>query len=263
MSEMDILFPVPDGRRNADDMGNPPDPTAAPAQGEDASGLIVLEGRDTPLPEVWVVWGKAGVDFVAPLEHMAQEHANDAAQDFPDEGPWRVHRYVLPVAASPTAASAQEPRRFDVFRICDAYESGIGHGLKRDGLCNPYPPESDDFRAYDIGYEEGARRAIDDAAPAQGEPQERMGTHWDGCSTEGGPRHYDCAVAAIAALRAERDEAHSAVDAWIDLLRATEAERDALRECVKAADVLRYCPSGSAYDDARHSYDAARAKVQP
>lgn len=34
-------------------------------------------------------------------------------------------------------------------------------------------------------------------------PQWRMGIHWDDCATDGGPRHYDCAVAAITDLRAE------------------------------------------------------------
>lgn len=63
-------------------------------------------------------------------------------------------------------APSADKHRFDVFRICDAYESGIGHGLKRDGLYNPYPPASDDFRAYEIGYEEGTRRAIDDESQA-------------------------------------------------------------------------------------------------
>ena len=80
------------------------------------------------------------------------------------------------------------------------------------------------------------------AAPAQGEPQERMGTHWDGCSTEGGPRHYDCAVAAIAALRAERDGMSRNADflqAQINTQRK-RAER-AEAECEKLrADAERY-----------------------
>lgn len=56
-------------------------------------------------------------------------------------------------------ATAQPTDAPDVFAICDAYESGIGHGLKRDGLANPYKLGSHEHRAYDIGYEEGAKRS--------------------------------------------------------------------------------------------------------
>jgi hypothetical protein len=52
------------------------------------------------------------------------------------------------------------PNRRDIFAICDAYESGIGHGLQRDGhksgaiFGNPEHGE-----AYEIGYAEGEQRA--------------------------------------------------------------------------------------------------------
>ena len=42
----------------------------------------------------------------------------------------------------------------DVFRICDAYESGLGHGLKCDGTANPYAHAAE-REAYDIGYRQG------------------------------------------------------------------------------------------------------------
>ena len=42
-----------------------------------------------------------------------------------------------------------------IFMICNAYESGVGHGMKNDGLENPYIPGSDEHEAYDIGYQEG------------------------------------------------------------------------------------------------------------
>lgn len=59
-----------------------------------------------------------------------------------------------------SAAQAVEPKRRDIFAICDAYESGIGHGLQRDGhksgaiFGNP-----ECGMAYEIGYEEGEERS--------------------------------------------------------------------------------------------------------
>lgn len=51
----------------------------------------------------------------------------------------------------------QAPEVSDIFRICDAYESGFGHGFKDDRLPNPYgPPE--EREAYDIGYRTGRDR---------------------------------------------------------------------------------------------------------
>lgn len=47
-----------------------------------------------------------------------------------------------------------------VFIICNAYESGIGHGLQRDQAANPYTPGTAEYEAYDIGYEQGAYRAL-------------------------------------------------------------------------------------------------------
>lgn len=48
-----------------------------------------------------------------------------------------------------------------VFEICNAYESGYGHGLKRDGLDLSKTPHADAEvgEAYQIGYEAGAERS--------------------------------------------------------------------------------------------------------
>lgn len=46
-----------------------------------------------------------------------------------------------------------------VFIICNAYESGYGHGLERDELPNPYSEGSEEHEAYAIGYNAGATAA--------------------------------------------------------------------------------------------------------
>ena len=42
-----------------------------------------------------------------------------------------------------------------VFVICNAYESGYGHGMQADKLLNPYSLGSNEYEAYSIGYSEG------------------------------------------------------------------------------------------------------------
>jgi hypothetical protein len=42
-----------------------------------------------------------------------------------------------------------------VFRICDAYESGVGHGQKQDGLSNDYYSDPELNEAYQLGYKKG------------------------------------------------------------------------------------------------------------
>ena len=46
-----------------------------------------------------------------------------------------------------------------VYGICVAYEQGFGHGLQRRNLGNPYPPNSDNFLAWDFGYNAGELRS--------------------------------------------------------------------------------------------------------
>ncbi|WP_428383657.1 hypothetical protein [Nevskia ramosa] len=49
--------------------------------------------------------------------------------------------------------------RWDVLGICNAYESGVGHGKQRRTLKNPYSEGSDCWNAYAYGVSEGNRMA--------------------------------------------------------------------------------------------------------
>lgn len=53
--------------------------------------------------------------------------------------------------------SEQIKNPVDVFVICDAYESGIGHGLQNDGLKmgRSYFASKECADAYELGYEKG------------------------------------------------------------------------------------------------------------
>lgn len=46
-----------------------------------------------------------------------------------------------------------------VFMICNAYESGYGHGLNMDGKNGKYFSDPEHNEAYQIGYKEGFERA--------------------------------------------------------------------------------------------------------
>ena len=49
----------------------------------------------------------------------------------------------------------------DILGICNAYESGYGHGYDQRNLGNPYSKLSDEWEAYDYGYNEGNRKKMD------------------------------------------------------------------------------------------------------
>jgi len=44
-----------------------------------------------------------------------------------------------------------------VFMICNAYESGIGHGYKSTGVINPHRGNTDEYEAFEIGYVKGIK----------------------------------------------------------------------------------------------------------
>lgn len=72
-----------------------------------------------------------------------------------------VDVYVMKPSEAAVFEKVSRQRRVitPVFELCNAYESGIGHGLQKDDAVNPYPPRTQNAEAYQIGYEEGARRA--------------------------------------------------------------------------------------------------------
>lgn len=65
-----------------------------------------------------------------------------------------TNKFEAVVDALPDRPSTITP----VFVICNAYESGFGHGLEDDKLVNPYTEGTNEREAYDIGYDEGKSR---------------------------------------------------------------------------------------------------------
>lgn len=72
-------------------------------------------------------------------------------------------------------------------------------------------------------------------------------------------RERDDVCNVLTALRAGRQDFMRRIEGLLDRAERAEAERDALRECVKAADKLRY----NYFMGDGKLYDAARAKVKP
>jgi len=122
----------------------------------------------------WALWKAARATpaqaTAAPTDLSAAIMALEPTAHYHDEGLKHIYRKGFVAAKEqaarlaslpgvPQAASAEAKRR-DVFAICDAYESGIGHGLQLDGhksgaiFGNP-----ECGKAYEIGYELGEERA--------------------------------------------------------------------------------------------------------
>lgn len=60
--------------------------------------------RQEPAREVWVVSSQSGPDFVAAYREAAMEHAAELAEEFPEQGPYRVCKYVALPFANATEA---------------------------------------------------------------------------------------------------------------------------------------------------------------
>lgn len=56
--------------------------------------MSVIELNPEPPREVWVVSTPTGPEFVASFREGAMDHASISAGDFPDNGPYRVCKYV-------------------------------------------------------------------------------------------------------------------------------------------------------------------------
>ena len=55
-----------------------------------------------------------------------------------------------------------------VYMICNAYESGYGHGHNMDGLVNPYKKDSELYEAYNIGVAAGTEAKFEDKNKEEG-----------------------------------------------------------------------------------------------
>lgn len=132
-----------------------------------------------------------------------------------------------------------------VFMICDAYESGIGHGLQRDGLKDgaSYYADAELAEAYCAGYALGDERAKGDALkpphavqpvaaqPARGDDAKLIGVlneinkFIDDGSSFGLPMHVESLVdkmvdvlrAALPPAQPERD------DVFVEYFKASQA----------------------------------------
>jgi hypothetical protein len=48
----------------------------------------------------------------------------------------------------------------EIWMICNAYESGYGHGYDRRGLTNPYKGGTDQRKGWDYGFSEGEKKRM-------------------------------------------------------------------------------------------------------
>jgi hypothetical protein len=121
-------------------------------------------------------WGPICQKAAEEIERLQRELAASAAQyqeacddanrfarerDEARASPEPADVYVMKPSEAAVFEKVSRQRRVitPVFELCNAYESGIGHGLQKDDAVNPYPPRTQNAEAYQIGYEEGARRA--------------------------------------------------------------------------------------------------------
>jgi hypothetical protein len=86
--------------------------------------INAAHGADEPPREVWVVSSPTGPDYVASYRQAAMEHASECAGDFPENGPYRVCRYIAePFAAIQSAAPIErEALEEDWNKLMDALQ---------------------------------------------------------------------------------------------------------------------------------------------
>lgn len=127
------------------------------------------QGNEEPPREVWVVSSPTGPDFVASYRQGAMEHAAECAGEFPENGPFRVCRYIAePFAALQSAAPIEErealPERLASPKAKDGLLRECLHALDRSinvSLCTdiervlavtastapPPPPQTNEYVA--------------------------------------------------------------------------------------------------------------------
>lgn len=142
---------------------------------KDAYAIGFADCRDMALCHALAATERAAIQPAESIRHdhqfqklmNAYLHAVERSMDAFEQGD-ALCAYIdsrAPVAAIQPAGDAVKRR--DIFAICDAYESGIGHGLQLDGhksgaiFGNP-----ECGKAYEIGYELGEERAHDKSTPA-------------------------------------------------------------------------------------------------
>lgn len=114
------------------------------------------------------------IGVMALARRLIAEQMDDCNEDFMAgraHGIGSLHAEILGLAKQSTTRQAQDTPKTagapktcrsseDLQAICDAYESGVGHGLERDGHMDGDVYANPDLAdAYEIGYAEGARRA--------------------------------------------------------------------------------------------------------
>lgn len=119
------------------------------------------------------VWhyGDAGRDYHSGLVELAEDlrsatpapASTGEAKCACDSPAWcvrykRCHRIETGFAPSPVGGSADLTDDI-VGAICDAYESGVGHGLQKDGKRGNYYATDECNQAYRFGYDFGEDRA--------------------------------------------------------------------------------------------------------
>jgi hypothetical protein len=124
-------------------------------------------------------------DLMTLAKRLIGEQLDDCDEDFMAgraHGIGSLHSEILGMAkqsvarqvqVAPKTAGAPKTCRSSekVQAICDAYESGIGHGLQCDGHHSGAAfADPDAATAYELGYEEGNERGARDQNPLSSEP---------------------------------------------------------------------------------------------
>ena len=133
-------------------------------ENEDGPEWAVLPRRDgVELEAAFREWlehnhgATSSVEITAAMIHYP-EHWDTAAYPTLESAIREALAYAVYSATEEVAGEGQGPSR--VFRICDRYELGYGHGFQNDGLDLSKTPHDDPEygEAYRVGYEAGQEK---------------------------------------------------------------------------------------------------------